>query len=100
MNTLYRPALVTFNCICTILAGYMIFKQIQIYLENDDTSAISFEKFTDSPIDKYPTYTFCFEDGRRGDMYIDGTENLELGKVMPGNAGLHYIEKGKNCYCQ
>ena len=75
----------------------MTFKQIQIYLENDDTSAISFEKFTDGPIDKYPTYTFCFEDSHRGDMYIDGTRNLIRNEqVMPGNDGLfHTVEENK-----
>ena len=97
MNSIYRLALRIFNCVCTILAGYMTFKQIQIYFENDDTSAISFEKFTDGPTDYYPTYTFCFEDSNRGDMYIDGTRNLVGNEqIRYGNDGLfHSVEENK-----
>ena len=77
MKTLYQPALGTFNFICIILAGYMTFKQIQIYFDNSDTSAISFQRFTEGPIDIYPTYTFCIEDGGRGNMYLSREEEMK-----------------------
>ena len=49
----------------------MLIHQIQIYSRNEDTSAISLQKFTDDEKNnKYPTYTFCFEDSNRGDMYL------------------------------
>ena len=79
MKTLYQPALGTFNLICIILAGYMTFKQIQIYFDNADTSAISFQRFTEGPIDIYPTYTFCIEDGGRGNMYLSREEEMKKG---------------------
>lgn len=45
--------------------------QISKFFRNDDSSAISLEKFSDDEgNDKYPTYTFCFEDSSRGDMYL------------------------------
>ena len=76
MKALYKPALGTFNFICIILAGYMTLKQIQIYLENADTSAISFQKFSQGSITMYPTYTICLEDSGRGDMYSYTKENV------------------------
>ena len=49
----------------------MLIHQIQIYSRNEDTSAISLQKFTDDEKNyNYPTYTFCFEDSNRGDMYL------------------------------
>ena len=77
MNNLYKPALHTFNFICIVLAGYMTFKQIQSYFDNADTSAISFQRFTEGPIDIYPTYTFCIEDGGRGNMYLSREDEID-----------------------
>ena len=71
MNTLYKPANGIFNCICIIITFYTLIHQIQIYSRNEDTSAISLQKFEEDEInDKYPTFSFCFEDSDRGDMYL------------------------------
>ena len=71
MKTLYKPANGIFNCICIILTFYMLIHQIEIYKRNEDTSAISLRRFKDDQMNyKYPTYTFCFEDSNRGDMYL------------------------------
>ena len=71
MKTLYKPANGIFNFICIIITFYTLIHQIQIYSRNEDTSAISLQKFEDDETnDKYPTFTFCFEDSDRGDMYL------------------------------
>ena len=77
MKTLYKPANGIFNCICIIITFYTLIHQIQIYSRNEDTSAISLQKIEDDETyDKYPTFTFCFEDSDRGDMYLK-TYNAE-----------------------
>ena len=59
MVNLYKPAELLFTAFCFICLGYMTENQIGKYFKNEDTSKISFKKFTS---DKYPTYTLCFED--------------------------------------
>ena len=54
----------------------MAIKQVIIYLENEDTSAISFQTFMDSSTDLYPTFTICFEDNLRGDMYSSDSGDM------------------------
>ena len=71
MKTLYKPANGIFNCICIITTFYTLIHQIQIYSRNEDMSVISLQKFEDDETnDNYPTFTFCFEDSDRGDMYL------------------------------
>ena len=70
MKNIHGPALAAFNFGCTFIAIYMAIKQIHTYLENADTSAVSFQLFTDGQIDRYPTYTFCLEDSYRKDIYV------------------------------
>ena len=74
MKQLSQSILRLFHLICIALAGYMTTKQIIIYLQNDDISASSFQKFSDNPEDMSPTYTFCLHDSARGNMYVDGHE--------------------------
>ena len=47
----------------------MSYKQVKTYLQNEDFSAISFQKFSDGQTEKFPTYTFCFEDSSIQQMY-------------------------------
>ena len=62
-------AIVSFNCLCTILAAYMAIKQMKNYLENDDESAISFEEISEASQDNFATYTICFMDERGMGLY-------------------------------
>ena len=58
-----------FDFICIILAGYMSWKQVHTYLQNDDFSEISFEAFSDGTLYNYPTYTICLEDNNLQQLY-------------------------------
>ena len=74
MKALYKLANRIFEGICIILTLYMTVQQVQIYSRNEDSSAISLRKFTDDQTnDNYPTFTICFEDSNRGDMYLKFT---------------------------
>ena len=71
MTTPPKSANRIFNLICIILTIYSIIHQVEIYLRNEDMSAVSSRLFKqDQTDDNYPTYTFCFEDSDRGDMYL------------------------------
>ena len=37
----------------------MTVKQVIRYIENNDSSVISYKRFNESPEDQYPTFTFC-----------------------------------------
>ena len=39
---------------------YLCFKDVKIYIDNEDSSSISFRMFNASPRDKYPVITLCF----------------------------------------
>ena len=39
---------------------YLACKDINRYIDNEDSSAISFRIFNESPRDKYPVTTLCF----------------------------------------
>ena len=97
MKNLHGPALATFNSGCTFLAIYMAIKQINTYLENADTSAVSFQRFTDGPIDRYPTYTFCLEDSNRGDIYVSKESAPKEVSDYPigGDTGFHVKMEGQ-----
>ena len=60
-----------FDCICIVLAGYMTWKQVNTYLQNEDFSEIYFQRFTDGTAYNYPTYTICLEDYEK---YCSGLE--------------------------
>ena len=48
-----------FGLTCFLLAAYMSVSQIVRFLENRDTSSISYKILNQSPQDKYPTYSVC-----------------------------------------
>ena len=55
-----KYALNLFRLICILLVIWMSVTQILKYLANEDKASVSYKKFHDSPIDRYPTYTICF----------------------------------------
>ena len=43
------------------MATYFTLTQVIRYLANEDTSSIAHKKFNQTPRDKYPTFSICFE---------------------------------------
>ena len=96
-----------FTVICLCSLGYMIYLEIERFLENNDSSSISFRKFNKSPKDEYPTFTICigtiyyleiFDN-----VYLNQTFNLSskiYSEVLRGiekpNVICLYVETG--CY--
>ena len=57
------PVAVAFRTIVFIGLTYSIIKQIDRYMKNEDAPFFSFKRFLDTPMDPYPVFTFCFEEG-------------------------------------
>ena len=57
------------DCVCIAFAIFYTCKQFIVYLENEDFSEISFQKFTEAGPESYPTYTICLEDSRTTQLY-------------------------------
>ena len=70
---------VTFKLACFLIAAFMTITQILRYFENNDVSLVSFKRFNERPIDKYPTFTFCFYDDRGG-IYSETVTELHVSK--------------------
>lgn len=51
------------------MATYYTIKQITTYLENENSSSISYEVLTKGLDSSYPTYTVCFEDSAINDQH-------------------------------
>ena len=71
---LYHPIVPSFalgfDLICIVLSGIYTFQQLYTYVRNEDSSEISFQKFTDDSSSRYyPTYTICFEDQDQHHIY-------------------------------
>ena len=49
----------------------MIYKQFKSFIDNEDSSSISYRKFNDKEADLYPTFSFCFEFAWGGEMFKD-----------------------------
>ena len=54
-----------FRMACIVIAIWMSIDQIIRYLENEDKASVTYKKFHDSPRDRYPTYSICFEVKKR-----------------------------------
>ena len=59
-------------------------KETLRYLNNDDTSTITYKHFAVSPQDTYPTFSFCFCDDGKGSMYRHLSKLFELAIPIPG----------------
>ena len=57
------PVAVVFRTIVFVGLAYFVFKQVQRYLKNEDAPFFSYKKFLDTPMDPYPVFTFCLEEG-------------------------------------
>ena len=84
-----------FDCICIVLAGIYTFQQLYTYVRNEDSSEISFQKFTDdSSSRKYPTYTICFEDQDQHHIY-----NTEPISTFSFNRRINFNPERCPCGC-
>ena len=61
---LYRFVLL----ICMCCTGYMIYLQLEYYLNNEDMASISYRIFNDEEKDEYPSFSICFK-GIRGEIF-------------------------------
>ena len=66
------------------------------FLENHDATSIAYKKFNQSPQDKYPTFSLCFQ-GNRFHWYHDlaifnafGLTSYPFQKMLEGNDALKY----------
>ena len=48
-----------FKSICFLLVGYMTLRQTLRYLNNEDSSSMTYKRFNESPEDRYPTFSIC-----------------------------------------
>ena len=55
----------TFLLVCVLLAGYMTLKETLRYLDNLDTSTITFKEFAKTNDDTYPTFSICITDDQK-----------------------------------
>ena len=62
---------ITFLLVCVLLAGYMTLKESLRYLENSDTSSITFKEFAKSLHDTYPTFSICITDDQSEERGYD-----------------------------
>ena len=49
-----------FNFICVLLVAISVLNLFRRWLDNTDSSSISFKKFNNNEVDTYPTYSLCF----------------------------------------
>ena len=50
-----------FQAICFLLAIYMSVSFVKRFNDNDNSTSITFKKYSQNPIDKYPTFSVCFK---------------------------------------
>ena len=85
-----------FKMTCFILAIYMIVMLIGRFLENRDATLITYKKYSQTPIDDYPTYSICFK-GATFHWYHDseifrsfGVYPSEYEQMLTGQTVLKY----------
>ena len=84
---------VLFSLACFFFAIEMTITQIVRYLDNRDTSLVSYKTFNDSPLDRYPTFSICFQ----GQLYRFDGLLLGIGittdqylNILKGKTGVRY----------
>ena len=89
-------AMVAFHLVCAYLAFHLTVTQTTRFVENSDTSTIDFKSFNESPMDKYPALSICFE-GSELSWYNEGPifESFDVlsskyGELLKGKEVLKY----------
>ena len=59
-----------FNVSCALGAIYMSSLQVRRYFQNEDNSSSATKEFNQTPLDLYPSFSYCFED-KHGGLYIE-----------------------------
>ena len=57
------PVAIAFRTIVFIGLTYFIIKQVDRYMKNEDAPFFSYKRFLDTPMDPYPVFTICLEEG-------------------------------------
>ena len=85
-ETLIRRSRFVFVLSCIFMGAYMTVTQSVEFLENRDSSIISYHHFNQDPSDQYPTFSICL---RGKDIYWE-TEELLYDKA--GVTSAEYVE--------
>ena len=85
-----------FQMICLMLATYMALGLTSQFLENKDSTSISYHQYSQSSDDKYPTFSVCFQ-GTSFHWYYDvaifdefGISSTEFTKLIRGETAFRY----------
>ena len=93
----HKQITILFQIGCFVIAGYMVNHQFQLYVNNEDSSSVSYRKFNAEPQDTYPTYTVCIS-SVYGDIF-KGDDFLGISSISPLPSSVVYnlILLGKCC---
>ena len=96
-----RRARLVFMLACVFMGAYMTVTQSVGFLENRDSSTISYNHFNQDPKDQYPTFSICFE-GTAFHWYNEqaifkryGLTSYNFQRMMKGDASFGYEYDGK-----
>ena len=87
---------------CVFLTTYMTITLVFRYLENRDTSSVTYQKFNQNPENKYPTFSICFT-GTLDDKSIYDSFGINVEQyqaILSGEEGVFRYEYdfGKKLY--
>ena len=88
--------MVAYYAACAYFACHLTVIQTRRFLENQDTPTIDFKLFNDSPDDKYPVFSICFEGAElRWYNHASIFESFEVvpneySKILKGEEGIKY----------
>ena len=77
-QSMLNSVIIVFKFVCLCLAILLTIKQAIKYMENNDSSILTYKKFADNP-DDYPTFSFCFS----GDPLIIYTNRVRELQISP-----------------
>ena len=85
-----------FQVSCVTLATYMSIVFVKKFLENEDVTSITYKKYSQTPKDKYPTFSICFK-GTTLYWYRDlaifksfSLYSSEFEKMLTGKSAMRY----------
>ena len=66
---------------CLAATSFMVYKQFKLFVDNEDSSSVSYRKFNDKATDLYPTFSLCFDFGGPGNYFMYKDETI-LGNLL------------------
>ena len=84
MGKLQEISLKSFQMTCIGLVVFMIYQQFKLYMDNQNSSSVSYRKFHQSQQDVYPTFSLCLHSSQGGILMENNFDRL----AMKGNKGI------------